>query len=68
MNNILSQTKKQQILELYLCGNDPRLKTISECVNSTDNTVSKVIQSYFDKEIEFERGNYQILHSSINNF
>ncbi len=68
MSNFISQNKKQQILELYFCSNDRRFKVISEIVGSNQMTVSRVIQEYFDRKLEFQRGNYRVLHSSINNF
>lgn len=68
MANLISETKKQQILELYLCSNDRRLKVISEITNSSDNSVSAIIQEYFDNNLDFERGNYKILHSKINGY
>ncbi len=58
--------KKQQVIELFLCSDDIRLKTIASTLKSSPNTVSNIIQDYFDGFIEFERGNYKILHSSIN--
>ena len=68
MSNFISENKKQQILELYFCSNDRRFKVISEIVGSNQMTVSRVIQEYFDRKLEFQRGNYRVLHSSINNF
>jgi hypothetical protein len=68
MSNFISDNKKQLILELYFCSNDRRFKVIAEIVGSNQITVSNIIQEYFDKKIEFERGNYRVLHSSINNF
>lgn len=58
--------KKQQILQLYLCSNDRRLKCISDITNSSDGSVSKIIQEYFDGTIEFET-DYFVYHSSLNN-
>ena len=68
MSNELSENKKQRILELFFCSDDRRLKVISEIVGVSDSTVSKVIQDFYDKKIQFDRGNFLIYHSSINKF
>lgn len=62
----ISIEKKQRILELYLCGNDVRITFIAETVKSSPYMVSSVIQDYFDRKIQFTRGNFKIIHSSIN--
>lgn len=67
MRPFTTNKKKQQVIELFLCSDDRRLKTIASTLQSSPNTVSNIIQEYFDGAIEFERGNYKILHSSINN-
>ena len=66
MSRQISDAKKQQILELYFCSNDQRLNVISEITNSSDNTVSKIIQECFDKRLAFERGDFRIMHSKMN--
>lgn len=68
MSTILNPENKQRIIELYLCSNDRRLKVIAETIGCSSVSVSSVLQEYYDGLIEFERGNYKILHSSINGF
>jgi len=68
MPNELSNYQKQSILELFFCSDDRRLWVIAEIVGTSDNTVSRTIQDFYDKKITFERGNFLIYHSSINNF
>lgn len=69
MNSIIiNQETKQRILELYLCSNDNRMRVIAEICKCSAMSVSNIIQEYYDKKIEFERGNFTIYHSSINNF
>lgn len=68
MANLLSDTQKQQIIELFLCSNDRRLKVIAQVVGVSEGTVSDIVQKYYDKKIEFDRGNFIIYHSAINKF
>ena len=62
----MNEETKQRILELYLCGNDNRIRIIADICGCSCEMTNKVIQDYFDKKIEFTRGNFNILHSSIN--
>lgn len=66
--SIATEIKKQQILELYFCSDDKRLKVISEISNSSDNYVSNTVQDYIDKKLILERGNYKVYHSKINGY
>jgi hypothetical protein len=66
--SVVTELKKQQILELYFCSDDRRLRVISEITHSSDNYVSNTVQDYFNKELVFERGNYKIYHSKINGY
>lgn len=68
MSNVISEIQKQRILELFLCSDDRRLWVIGKTLGVSESYVSKVVQDYFDKKINFDRGNFTILHSSINNF
>lgn len=68
MVNSISYIQKQQIIELFLCSNDKRLKVIAQIVGASESTVSDIIQKYYDKNIEFDRGNFIIYHSEINKF
>jgi predicted ArsR family transcriptional regulator len=58
---------KQQILELFFCSDDNRIKTISETLNVSKHQIRIVIEDYFTGHFVFLRGNYTILHSEINN-
>ena len=58
----------QRIIELYLCSNDNRIWVIAELTSIQPYIVSSIIQDYFDGKIEFKRGDYKILHSSMNNY
>ena len=58
---------KQQILELFLCSDDNRIKTISETLNVSKHQIRIVIEDYCNGHLVFLRGNYTILHSEINN-
>jgi hypothetical protein len=68
MSNELSENQKQTILELFLCSNDRRFRVIAELVKTTEYTVSSIIQDYYDRKQKFERGNFLIYHSELNNF
>jgi len=68
MPNELSENQKQTILELFFCSDDRRLKVIAEITGTSDNTVSRTIQDFYDKKLKFDRGNFLIYHSSLNNF
>lgn len=68
MLNVISEIQKQRILELFFCSDDRRLWVIGSVLGVSESSVSKVVQDYYDKKINFERGNFTILHSSINNF
>jgi DNA-directed RNA polymerase specialized sigma subunit len=68
MSNELSENQKQSILELFFCSDDRRLKVIAEIVGTSDNTVSRTVQDFYDKILKFDRGNFLIYHSSLNNF
>lgn len=68
MSNELSENQKQTILELFFCSDDRRLKVIAEITGTSDNTVSRTIQDFYDKKLKFDRGNFLIYHSSLNNF
>jgi len=58
----------QRIIELYLCSNDNRMGVIADLIGIQTYVVSDIIQAYFDGKIEFNRGNFKIMHSSINNY
>jgi len=58
---------KQQILELFLCSDDNRVKTISKTLNVSYHQVNTAIEDYFNGHLVFQRGNYTVLHSEINN-
>ena len=58
---------KQQILELFFCSDDNRVKTIAETLNVSYHQVNTAIEDYFKGDLVFLRGNYTILHSEINN-
>ena len=64
----LNTENKQRIIELYLCSNDRRVFVIAQCTNTTNDEVIETIQQFYEGKIPFERGNYKILHSSINGF
>jgi len=66
--NVISDIQKQRVLELFFCSDDRRLWVISETLGISESCVSKIVQDYFDKKIKFDRGNFTILHSGINNF
>ena len=68
MSNELSENQKQTILELFFCSDDRRLKVIAEITGTSDNTVSRTIQDFYDKKLKFDRGNFLIYHSELNNF
>ncbi len=68
MTQPLNTEKKQRIIELYLCSDDRRVFVIAEIVSVSKKEVVETIQQYYDGLIEFERGNYKILHSSINGY
>jgi len=68
MSNEISVIQKQRILELFFCSDDRRLRVIGETLGVSESTVSKVVQDYFDKRIKFDRGNFLIYHSELNNF
>lgn len=68
MSNELSPMQKQRILELFLCSDDRRLEIISKTLAISEHDVSSVIQDHNDKKIRFERGNFLVFHSSINEF
>jgi len=64
----LNTENKQRIIELYLCSNDRRIFVIAECTGTTNEEVTEIIQQFYEGKITFLRGNYKILHSSINGF
>lgn len=68
MLNELSDNKKQMILELFFCSDDRRMWVIAEITKTSLNTVSRTIQDFYDHKQNFDRGNYLIYHSSLNNF
>lgn len=68
MSNEITPNQKQRTLELFFCSDDRRLKVIGELVGLSDSAVSRIIQDFYDKKIQFDRGNFLIYHSSINNF
>lgn len=67
MSNELSPMQQQRILELFLCSDDRRIEVISKTLAVSDHDVSSVIQDHFDRKIKFERGNFLVFHSEINN-
>ena len=67
-NQTISRDQEQKALELFFCSDDRRLKVIAQIVGISDISVSRIIQDYYDKKIQFERGNFLYYHSSINNF
>lgn len=56
----------QQILELYLCSNDPRIKHISSLLNVPESDVLTVVKAYAYEQVPFLGGNYVVLNSEIN--
>lgn len=68
MPSEISENKEQRVLELFFCSDDRRLKVIGQIVGISDQSVSKIIQDFYDKKIHFDRGNFLYYHSSINNF
>ena len=62
-----NDTTKQQILELFFCSNDNRVRTICETLNVSNHQVKIAIEDYFKGDLVFVRGNYTVLHSEINN-
>ena len=64
----VSSENVQRVIELYLCSDDNRMGVIADLIGIQAYIVSDIIQAYFDSKIEFKRGNYKILHSSINNY
>jgi hypothetical protein len=66
LSNTTEYIRNQQVLELFLNGNDKRLRIISEIVGVTDKTVSTIIGKYYAGEIFFERKLEKIYHSKIN--
>jgi len=66
MSNELSPTQKQRILELVLCSDDRRMTVICKTLNVSETDVSITIQEHNSKKIVFERGNFLVFHSSIN--
>lgn len=68
MQNELTYNQKQSILELFFCSDDRRLWVIAEITKTSLNTVSRTIQDFYDQKLKFERGNYLIYHSELNNF
>lgn len=68
MPNELSENQKQTILELFFCSDDRRLWVIAEITGISDFKVSRIIEDFYDKKLKFERGNFLIYHSELNNF
>jgi DNA-directed RNA polymerase specialized sigma subunit len=68
MLNELSENQKQTILELFFCSDDRRLWVIAEIMGVSDIKVSRIIEDFYDKKLKFERGNFLIYHSELNNF
>jgi len=68
MSNEISTIQKQRVLELFFCSDDRRLWVIGETLGISESCVSKIVQDYFDKKIKFDRGNFLIYHSEMNNF
>jgi DNA-directed RNA polymerase specialized sigma subunit len=68
MSNEITPNQKQRTLELFFCSDDRRLKVIGQLVGLSDSAVSRIIQDFYDKKLQFDRGNFLIYHSSINNF
>jgi hypothetical protein len=66
MANILTLNKKFQILELYFNSPEKRLQVIGDVVGSSPNTISDVVQEFFDNKIEWYGGTDMIFHSKIN--
>lgn len=64
----VSSENVQRVIELYLCSDDNRIGVIADLTAIQAYVVSNIIQAYFDGKIEFTRGNFKILHSSINNY
>jgi len=64
--NHLTEVQKQRIIELFLCSDDRRLKTIAVLVGVSEMTVSNVVHDFYDGKITFERGNFKIYNSIIN--
>jgi predicted ArsR family transcriptional regulator len=62
-----TDTTKQQILELFFCSDDNRVRTIADTLNVSYHQVNTAIEDYFNGDLVFLRGNYTILHSEINN-
>lgn len=68
MSNEISANQEQRVLELFFCSDDRRLKVIGILVGISHQSVSRIIQDFYDNKIEFDRGNFLIYHSSLNNF
>jgi hypothetical protein len=68
MSEVIIENKKQAILELFFCSDDRRLWVIAEITKTSLNTVSRTIQDFYDHKLKFERGNFLIYHSELNNF
>jgi len=68
MSNEILENRKQAILELFFCSDDRRLWVIAEITKTSLNTVSKVIQDFYDHKQNFNRGNFLIYHSGMNGF
>lgn len=66
--NEITEETQQRIIELFICSDYRRLWVIAEITNVSVPDVSKIIQKYYDGIIEFKRGNFKLLHSSINKF
>jgi DNA-directed RNA polymerase specialized sigma subunit len=58
--------REQEILELYFCGDDRRMKTIASIIGMTEMTVSRVIDRYFKGLIYFQIPETLIFHSKLN--
>jgi len=65
---LISDIQKQRALELFFCSDDRRLWVIGETLGISESYVSRIVQDYFDKKLKFDRGNFTILHSAMNNF
>jgi DNA-directed RNA polymerase specialized sigma subunit len=68
MSNEMLENRKQTILELFFCSDDRRFWVIAEITKTSLNTVSRVIQDFYDHKQNFDRGNFLIYHSELNNF
>lgn len=58
--------RNREVLELFICGDDNRIRIISETLGISPDTASRIVGEYYEGKIVFEIPNYKILNSSIN--